>query len=419
MSEEHMVSCLSSLPWPEGDEPSLLIRVTDKFHKKFWLLIIASPDATLRDLDLFIRDVWVECCGHLSDFSIGRVHFCSDGADEDMDVYIMDVLQPGDDSLYKYDFGSTTTLRVTVLRAVPIIPPDTEIVLLGQNSKAHHVCHDCKEEADYAYRENQTAKTEYFCSCCLESRGIDDEYCSYLANSPRAGVCGCDKSDIDGLPWHPFAEIRKKKHPRKRKQPVRRYNREDLYAPIRTPLESLLMQMKGSTTDNTGNRKIRKKAVDPFPKSIPDSIAPRYFKIRELCLDFCTKQLSELEMEKPVVDLLSLIARIPFTMELLIRGTESDWASGFIYAIGQMKGLFTRGREKGLKSYDIGNYFGVKGDVAKGRAYLIRTELRKVKRSWEEEYEGTIFDGQVDDNWVQLMNEWVGDGWYGMRQPPW
>jgi hypothetical protein len=88
-------------------------------------------------------------------------------------------------------------------------------------------------------------------------------------------------------------------------------------------------------------------------------------------------------MEKPVLDLLSLVSRIPDTMEMLNRGPESGWASGFIYAIGRMKGLFTRGREEGLKSEDIGGYFGMKGDVAKGRAYLIRTDLRKVKRSWE------------------------------------
>jgi hypothetical protein len=54
-------------------------------------------------------------------------------------------------------------------------------------------------------------------------------------------------------------------------------------------------------------------------------------------------------MEKPVLDLLSLISRIPYTMDILNRGTEHAWAAGFIYAIGQMKGLFTRGREEGMK----------------------------------------------------------------------
>ena len=71
-----------------------------------------------------------------------------------------------------------------------------------------------------------------------------------------------------------------------------------------------------------------------------------------------------------------------------------------------MKGLFTRGRENDLKSYDIENFYGVKGDVPKSRAYLIRKDLQKVKRSWGNEYEKTIIDLSVDD-------DWVGDGVYG------
>ncbi|MCX6694604.1 MAG: DUF6398 domain-containing protein [Methanomicrobiales archaeon] len=144
----------------------------------------------------------------------------------------------------------------------------------------------------------------------------------------------------------------------------------------------------------------------------------RYTHIHDLCVDFC-KNHPGLDMEKPSLDLLSLISHIPYTTKLLQRGTEAAWASGFIYAIGQMKGLFTRGREEGLKSSGIGDHFGVMGDVAQNRAYLIRTALRNVKRSWEEKYEGTIFDGQVEEDWVELMNEWVGDGIYGMRKPPW
>ena len=417
--EEHLTSCLPSLQWPNGDEPSFLIQIVSKYNKKFWLTILASPEATLKDLDFFIRDVWVECCGHLSHFEIGRVYFSSDGVDEDMYVYIKDVLQPGDECLYKYDFGSATLLRVTVLRTIPVLPQDRHIVLLGQNSRAHHVCTICKEEADYAYKRNRTTKTQYFCSSCLESNGIDDEYCSYLTNSPRAGVCNCTKGDKDGIPWYPDGTGREKAQSKKRENPVRRFNREDLYSMRRSPLEVLLQEMKGITGDEIPEPvKTLKKNPNPFPKRIPATINTRYTKIHNLCADFCNNH-PELDLEKPVFDLLSLVARIPYTMKLLERGTESAMASGFIYAIGQMKGLFTRGREKGLKSYDIGDCFGVKGDVPKSRAYLIRTELRTVKRAWNEEYAGTIFDGQVDEDWVELMNEWVGDGWYGMRPPSW
>ena len=42
-------------------------------------------DATLHELDLFLRSVWLECCGHLSHFDVGGV------------VYSMMVPKPGDD----------------------------------------------------------------------------------------------------------------------------------------------------------------------------------------------------------------------------------------------------------------------------------------------------------------------------------
>jgi len=414
--EEHLQSCLPSLHWPKGNEPSFLIRIMGKHNKKYWLYILASPEATLQDLDSFLRDVWLECCNHLSSFTIGLVSFSSDGADEDMCFYLKDLLQPGDESIYQYDFGSTTTLRVSLLRAVPIHSPEEPIVLLGQNSKAHHVCMYCKEEADYSFRRKKTAEILYFCSRCLENQGIDEEICSPLSNSPRAGVCDCMKGDVDGIPWHPYADKNHKNHPTKGKKPAKRYNRDDLYSDRKIPLKTLLLRMKGITYDPIDESpKILMKNPHPFPKTIPDDISQRYTHIHDLCLDFCANH-PDLNMEKPVLDLLSLVSRIPFTVKLLQRGTESAWASGFIYAIGQMKGLFTRGREKGLKSYHIGDYFGVKGEVPKGRAYLIRTELRKVRKSWEEEYAGTIFDGEVADDWVELMNEWVGEGSIRMYQ---
>ena len=41
-----------------------------KYSKKYWLLIEVSENVTLKELDKFIRDIWVECCGHLSAYEI-------------------------------------------------------------------------------------------------------------------------------------------------------------------------------------------------------------------------------------------------------------------------------------------------------------------------------------------------------------
>lgn len=47
----------------------LLVEGKDK--PEYWLIIEMKESATLKELDQFIRDIWVECCGHLSAFAIG------------------------------------------------------------------------------------------------------------------------------------------------------------------------------------------------------------------------------------------------------------------------------------------------------------------------------------------------------------
>ena len=46
-----------------------------KYDKDYWLIIEISENATLKDLDQFIRNIWVECCGHLSAFDIAGVRY--------------------------------------------------------------------------------------------------------------------------------------------------------------------------------------------------------------------------------------------------------------------------------------------------------------------------------------------------------
>ena len=51
------------------------IVVSDKYLKAYWLIIEASENTTLVDLDKFLRSIWVECCGHLSAFMIHGVQY--------------------------------------------------------------------------------------------------------------------------------------------------------------------------------------------------------------------------------------------------------------------------------------------------------------------------------------------------------
>ncbi len=57
------------------------ILVEGRYNPQYWLhLELAASDA-LADLDDFLRDIWLECCGHLSEFTIGGTSYSSEPED--------------------------------------------------------------------------------------------------------------------------------------------------------------------------------------------------------------------------------------------------------------------------------------------------------------------------------------------------
>lgn len=110
------------------------ISISDKCDKDYWIIIEINEKATLRELDSFIRDIWVESCGHLSSFIVGNINydivpndeFCNDDdflasifgrrQVKSMDYKLKDVLEVGQKFKYEYDYGSTTELTLKVDR---------------------------------------------------------------------------------------------------------------------------------------------------------------------------------------------------------------------------------------------------------------------------------------------------------------
>lgn len=123
----HLSSCKSrkdELKSNDGNEKTgyYELFITDKYLKDYWMLIEIDESLKLKDLDQFIRDIWVECCGHLSSFIInGQAYdilppddYIRGPAPKDMDIKLKKVLNPGDKFEYEYDFGSTTELLISV-----------------------------------------------------------------------------------------------------------------------------------------------------------------------------------------------------------------------------------------------------------------------------------------------------------------
>src|SRR5437773_2451376 len=52
----------------------------------YWMHLEVAAGTTLATLDHFLRDTWLECCGHLSAFTIGGVRYSVDAAIYEWDM---------------------------------------------------------------------------------------------------------------------------------------------------------------------------------------------------------------------------------------------------------------------------------------------------------------------------------------------
>ena len=167
----------------KGTEECLLIRF-DAGNKFYWLYADASKDRTLTEVDMFLRGIWLECCGHLSSFST---------ADNPRFPHSTRLagLKTGDKLIYDYDMGSTTTVNVSVIGETKRVPQKKCVRLIVRNAPYSFVCASCKKPAEYVCHECVSyGKDPYLCKRC--ARKHEHEYIAEITNSPRSGICGYD-----------------------------------------------------------------------------------------------------------------------------------------------------------------------------------------------------------------------------------
>ena len=232
---QHLIRCI---PAQTGLQPAqnprriaqktacISVRAKERPH---WLELGVRCDVTLRELDKFLRAIWLECCGHLSHFTVGG------------DVYSVLVPVPGEKRRfqpedeyqknwkhmrrtvsaaippltrleYEFDYGYTTELVlehvVTFVELVQRVSPTQpwhggKIVILAQN----HPLHACLRCGGPAYWKIVPQEDEYedYDDELYEKEGvlyIDDldpiTFCAEcappsgdfipLASSPRVGI---------------------------------------------------------------------------------------------------------------------------------------------------------------------------------------------------------------------------------------
>ncbi|MGQ4892987.1 MAG: IS1096 element passenger TnpR family protein [Candidatus Njordarchaeia archaeon] len=183
------------------------IFISSKEFLDFWMIIEMRSDATLEDLDWFLRCIWVECCDHLSMFKIENTEYYQDRQleaiasspftfltkIESANIPIGKVLREGTKFTYIYDFGSSTELELKVI-STRMGTLRKKIRLLARNYPPNIKCNDCDSEAKYLIikYEDYNEIWEFYCEKCIKKHEDETEMIYPILNSPRIGKCGYD-----------------------------------------------------------------------------------------------------------------------------------------------------------------------------------------------------------------------------------
>jgi len=172
------------------DDTLYHLRVQAEGQAPFWLDLEMRGSAKLKDLDDYLRAIWLECCGHMSQFSHGGWR----GREIAMSRRIEDTWSAGQELTHIYDFG---TESVSLIKAIghrtgkPVT--SRPIVLLARNVVPEYTCQECQQPAAWLCMECviEEDKEGTLCDQCAETHPHDNYGEPLpLVNSPRLGMCG-------------------------------------------------------------------------------------------------------------------------------------------------------------------------------------------------------------------------------------
>lgn len=185
----HLQSCLAKSQEKQKGETKrqrfFHILVQGYSFPEYWLHLKVLKNARLEDLDQFLRQIWLECCGHMSAFSFNH-------EEVPMGKKLKDVFQPGIELFYEYDFGSTTELLIRVIAEYEgTIEKGGTIEVLARNEPPEIICDECgKHSAVQICTECLWDEGGWLCQKCAEQHSCDEDMMLPVVNSPRTGVCG-------------------------------------------------------------------------------------------------------------------------------------------------------------------------------------------------------------------------------------
>jgi|SRR5437660_288716 len=175
------------------------LRVEGHRLPMYWMHLAIDRNATLATLDQFLRDIWLECCEHLSAFEVAGVHYRSEEELQtgwyerarSMLTPLNEILHPGQLCEYEYDFGTSTELVIKVIAEEDVEARKSPIQILARNALSSIPCDVCEEASAVVTCACCLAQDKgWLCRSCAEKHPCEKQMLRPRVNSPRAGVCG-------------------------------------------------------------------------------------------------------------------------------------------------------------------------------------------------------------------------------------
>jgi len=187
---------------PTGEQECCLVKV-EGMDKRYWLLLDMPLTASLKNLDDFLRKIWLECCGHMS-------AFMGDGYQEYPMSRKLISFPEGSQIGYEYDFGDTTRLQVSFVGRTRRKKQREVVRLLARNKPMEWKCAECGKPAELVFIERlyKEGANPFLCEACAEKLDMEMEMGLPVTNSPRMGACGYT-GRMDHYGFEEYAECNK------------------------------------------------------------------------------------------------------------------------------------------------------------------------------------------------------------------
>jgi hypothetical protein len=167
------------------------LQVQDAWGGDYWLHLEINGETTLKQLDRYLRAIWLECCGHLSRFSVGGGWH---GKEVGMGAIAKRTLRPGLELTHIYDFGTSSETLVKVVDMRTGYPLSQHpIYLMARNNPIASACQECGQPAQWLCIEciSETDATGLLCDEHIKEHPHENyDRPRAVVNSPRMGMCG-------------------------------------------------------------------------------------------------------------------------------------------------------------------------------------------------------------------------------------